>query len=196
VLLELQSAKKIIELLRAETNSSALHSYANSQGGNASFVSSAINSDREKNTTDIWRIVSYTRRKYNKQPVQQRQPIPTIVNRYTLPNNHHDDSEASQPTGIVGKRASVKIKSTCVSKPRKNKILIIGDSHARGCAAELSSSLDETFEVMCTVVSGSRLEHITSLAHLEISHLHRNDFVVIWGGTNDISRNESDAGHR
>jgi hypothetical protein len=43
---------------------------------------------------------------------------------------------------------------------------------------------------------GSRLEHITSLARSEISHLRRNDFVVIWGGTNDISKNESDAGLR
>jgi hypothetical protein len=48
---------------------------------------------------------------------------------------------------------------------------------------------------MGTVMPGSRLEHIMSLAHREISHLRRNDFVVIWGGTND-SRNESDAGLR
>ena len=47
---------------------------------------------------------------------------------------------------------------------------------------------------MGTVMPVSRLEHITSLARREISHLRRNDSVVIWGGTNDISRNESDAG--
>ena len=46
---------------------------------------------------------------------------------------------------------------------------------------------------MGTVMPDSRLEHITSLARREISHLHHNDFVVIWGGTNDISRNESNA---
>jgi hypothetical protein len=32
------------------------------------------------------------------------------------------------------------------------------------------------------------------LAHHEISQLDNNDYVVIWGGTNDISRNESHAG--
>ena len=64
--------------------------------------------------------IQFTRRKYNNQPeVQQRQPIPTIVNRYTLPNNHHEDSEASQPTGMVGKTASVKVETNCISKPRK-----------------------------------------------------------------------------
>jgi len=35
VLLELQTAKEIIELLHAETNSSAPHTYANTQAGNA-----------------------------------------------------------------------------------------------------------------------------------------------------------------
>ena len=47
---------------------------------------------------------------------------------------------------------------------------------------------------MGTVMPGSRLEHIMSLAHREISHLCCNDSVVIWGGTNDMSKNESDAG--
>jgi lysophospholipase L1-like esterase len=43
---------------------------------------------------------------------------------------------------------------------------------------------------------GSRLEHITNLARCAITHLDRNDYVVIWGGANDISRNESRAGLR
>jgi archaellum component FlaG (FlaF/FlaG flagellin family) len=49
------------------------------------------------------------------------------------------DSGASQLPGMVGKTAPIKIKNNCFSKPQKNKILIIGDSHARGCAADLSS---------------------------------------------------------
>jgi len=43
---------------------------------------------------------------------------------------------------------------------------------------------------------GSRLELITRLACREISHLHLNDYVIIWGGANDINRNESNTGHR
>jgi hypothetical protein len=99
------------------------------------------------------------------------------------------DSGASQLPGTFRKPAPVKIKNTCFPKPRKNKISIIWDTHARGCAANLTSSLKESFEVVGSVMPGSRVEHITSLARSEISHQSRNDFVVIWGGTNDISKN-------
>jgi hypothetical protein len=70
----------------------------------------------------------------------------------------------------------------------------MGDSHAGGCAANLKSSLNQTFEVMGSVMPGSRLEHITNLAHRDVSHMNRNDFVFVWGGTNDISKNESNSG--
>ena len=95
---------------------------------------------------------------------------------------------------LVKKTATVKVKNKCISKPRRSKILIIGDSHIRGCTAELSASLGTTFEDMGAVKPGSRLEHIMSLARQEISHLHCNDFVFIWGGANDINRNESNTG--
>ena len=49
---------------------------------------------------------------------------------------------------------------------------------------------------MGAVMPGSRFGHITLLARREICHLHRNDFVVIWGGANDINRNESSTGLR
>ena len=85
----------------------------------------------------------------------------------------------------------MKIQNKCTSKAQINKILIIGDSHAKGCAAELSTLIGKTLEVMCTVMPGFRLEHITCLAYREISQRHCDDFVIIWGGANDINRNES-----
>ena len=86
------------------------------------------------------------------------------MNRFTLPNNHQEESEASHFTGLVEKATTVKNKTRCISKPQRNKMLIIGDSHAKGCAAELSASLGTTFEVMGAVMPGSRLEHITKLS--------------------------------
>ena len=104
------------------------------------------------------------------------------MNRFTLPDNHQEESDASHFPGLVEKTATVKIKNKCISEPQRNKILIIGGNHARGCAAELSASLGTSFEVMGAVMPGFRLEHIMCLARQEISHLHRNDFVIIWGG--------------
>lgn len=73
-------------------------------------------------------------------------------------------------------------------------MLIIGDSHARGCTAEVSHNLNEHFDISGLVISGSKLESITNMAKKEIATLTKNDVIVVWGGTNDISKNESSNG--
>ena len=56
-----------------------------------------ISSDCKKNATDNWNTVKHTGRTHIKKPaVQQQHPIPTIENRFVLPNIQHEDSEASQ----------------------------------------------------------------------------------------------------
>ena len=176
-LLELKIATKIIELLQEQTNSTAPSTTADTQGKNASYDSSALNSDLEKNTSGNWRKVNHTRQKYYKQPdAQHPQPIPTTVNRFALPDNHQEKSEASHSAGLVEKTATAKIKNKCISEPQRNKILIIGDSHARGCAAELSSLLDTAFEVMGAVMPSSRLQHYHAFSSAR-SHLYHNDFL-------------------
>jgi hypothetical protein len=75
------------------------------------------------------------------------------------------------------------------TKPKKNKFIIIGDSHTRGCAREISNYLSKEFEVSGTVMPGSGLANITALAHEEILNLTSDDAVVIWGGSNDVNRN-------
>jgi hypothetical protein len=113
VQLELQTAKKIIELLHEETNSTALGTYTNSQSTNTPSTSSAIHSDLSKeNATNKWNTITSTKRKHIKQSVvQQQQPIPTIVNRYVLPNIQHTNSEDSQSSGISEVKTSTKLKT-------------------------------------------------------------------------------------
>jgi len=101
---ELQTAKKIIELLHEETNSTVQHTFTNSQCANTSLFR-VLYTVILKNAMNIWNIVNYAGRKHIKQPVvQQQHPIPMFVNRFMLPNIHHEDSEASQSPGMVGKR--------------------------------------------------------------------------------------------
>jgi hypothetical protein len=57
----------------------------------------------------------------------------------------------------------------------------------RGCARELSSCLGKEFEVNGTMMPGA------GLAQEEKLNLTPGDAVVIWGGTNDVSRNNSQA---
>jgi hypothetical protein len=80
------------------------------------------------------------------------------------------------------------------TKPKKQKIIIIGNSHARGCARKISNCLGKEFEVTRTVMPGAGLAHITTLAHGETPNLSPDDAVVIWGGSNDVSKNETSLG--
>jgi hypothetical protein len=109
--LEMALLKKIVELLQEATNSAALSTTANTQGRNASYDLSALNSDLEKNISGNWRKVYYNRQKYNKQPDKQQQPVLTIVNRFSLPGNLQEESEAFQFPGLVEKTAPVKNKN-------------------------------------------------------------------------------------
>jgi hypothetical protein len=98
---------------------------------------------------------------------------------------------------LVGKTATVKNKNKWTSTPKRNRILIIGDSHVSSCPAEiLTDPNGRTFNVMGSVMPVPRLEHIKCLPCRERSQLHHNGFVNIWGGANDINRDESNTGFR
>ena len=73
----------------------------------------------------------------------------------------------------------------------KKKILLIGDSHMRGCASELRKYIGPECEVAGTIMPGSRLKNVTKLAKNEIDGLSNSDAIIIWGGSNDINRNET-----
>jgi hypothetical protein len=77
---------------------------------------------------------------------------------------------------------------------RKKRILLTGDSRMRGCASELGKYLGPEYEVTGTTMPGSRLQNVTKLARIEIAGFSNRDAVIIWGGSNDINRNESKKG--
>jgi hypothetical protein len=112
------------------------------------------------------------------------------VNRYA-PLVDFQDPQSSYHQFFVRTTKESVSKSKRPKTPKAGKILIIGDSHVRGCASDLSIHLGKAYEVIGTVMPGSKLKNITQLAKNEIKKLCQNDCVVIWGGTNDISKNES-----
>jgi lysophospholipase L1-like esterase len=126
---------------------------------------------------------------------QQFKPIPAITNRYALLDNLEETTKMShshshkETSEVIPIRNKNKKKSLPTIK--KKKTVIIGDSHARGLATEISSSLDNNFEVTGTVIPGARLENIIKLADGEISALGKSDAVIVMGGANDINKNET-----
>jgi hypothetical protein len=89
---------------------------------------------------------------------QQLQPIPVATNSYALLDNIQEASELSHHHNKTSEVASTRNLKKFFPKSMKNKIVIIGDSHARGYAAELSSTLGNDFEVTGTVIPGARLK--------------------------------------
>jgi hypothetical protein len=76
--------------------------------------------------------------------------------------------------------------------PRNNpKIVIVGDSFAKGISGELKRNLRNYLEIIGYVRPGSSMEGITKLAKQEITSLTKKDMIVVWGGANDIARNEA-----
>jgi hypothetical protein len=75
-----------------------------------------------------------------------------------------------------------------------HKILIHGDSHARGMAAELQHILDKKFDVQGIMKSSFELSSILNTVIKDMTDLTTNDVVVVWGGTRDVSKNEATVG--
>ena len=79
-------------------------------------------------------------------------------------------------------------------KEKKHRIIVIGDSHARGCAAEIKSNLDDDFEVQGFVNPGTGLNTIITCAKKDIQQLSKQDVAVVWGGSKDVGKNETKQG--
>jgi len=62
-------------------------------------------------------------------------------------------------------------KKTNKQKENKHRIIVIGASHARGCAAEIKTNLDEDFEVQGFVNPGTGLNTIITSAKRDIQQL-------------------------
>jgi len=65
--------------------------------------------------------------------------------------------------------------------------VILGDSHARNCAAGLQRQLGRKCTVTGHVKPGAGMRLIVQSGKEEIEKLHGEDVVVVWGGSNDIS---------
>ena len=76
-------------------------------------------------------------------------------------------------------------------KYQRNKIFLLTDSHGRGIARNVHSDVGHKFEVSGMVKPGAKIDNVLHNCDNVNSEMSENDFVVIIGGTNDVSRNEA-----
>ena len=117
-----------------------------------------------------------------------QQQISTSVNRYNVLQTLIEPL----PKAPIPKYEQFRLMKRRIPRKKKQKIVIIGDRHAKGRAAEIKHKFGETFEVIGYVQPGSKLEEITYMARKEIDELTKKDMVVVWGGANNIAKNESE----
>jgi len=132
------------------------------------LVPTTLNPNKEPLWTEVVKG-----KKNNKTP-QNQGPfhIPVINNRYNLlPSNKKCEDSEIMPSSVVQNR---KVPQKCVNKTckkcqqKKNTVIILGDSHARGCASEVQHNLDHDYRTQGTVKPGANLE--TSKEHnLEVN---------------------------
>jgi hypothetical protein len=133
--------------------------------------------------------------------LREQMPIPVtpVTNRYNALHNLQNDLElpgelhnhSVQNHHIQKNVLSKQNKTKTSPRRRKKKILLIGDSHMRGCATELGKYLRPEYEIIGTIMPGSRLQNITKLAKNEIAGLSNGDAVIIWGSSNDVNHNKT-----
>ena len=73
----------------------------------------------------------------------------------------------------------------------KQKLVIKGDSHTRKSAAELQHNIGSTFTVSSFVKPGAGMGSIVGTTKEDIKTLKSDDVVILWGGSNDIGKNNS-----
>ena len=191
-LLELKSALEIIKILQEGDSAKWTEHDGDSIEGSKLNQNDSIVQNREMEGE--WTVVEPYRHWNSRKPVRKR-PQVTIknVNKYEVLQNIDEEASASQSTQLATNRGTA-AKKRKSSQRKKRKIVVVGDSFARGIAGELLHNLGKAFEVIGYVNSGSGMEVITNVAKRESTTLTKKDMVVIWGGTNDIAKNEVNSG--
>ena len=69
-----------------------------------------------------------------------------------------------------------------------HKIVILGDSHARGLSSNVRNNLDDNYTVCGLVKPGANTATLISSRIADVNSLTRNDLIILWGGSNDVSK--------
>jgi hypothetical protein len=112
-------------------------------------------------------------------------------NQDNLLKQFHKDTEAIKTTKLRSNNVSYKNEKIV---KKKQKIVIMGDSNARGLAKEFKYRLNHEFEIQGIVKPGSTLANLVKSTCSDLKSLTKRNVCLVWGGTNDVGRNETNMG--
>ena len=130
------------------------------------------------------------------------QTIPPTHNKYDVLSQLNEDSEHPNPptpehkyeesSNTRGHRTITRKTKVMESKGKvKHSVLIIGDNHASNSASLLQDNLNSDYEVSGIVKPGAHMNAIMDTAGEIVRSLTSDDVIIVWGGSNDIRRNNS-----
>ena len=197
--LEILSYEKIIKVLRDELYNAGLCA-------ERGYIDPPMYNDgqqRKYNLNSDWTTIETTRtRKANITTNNHLiQLIPPTHNKYDVLTNLSRESETQttarkESATLSTKAHRTKAKETRIVKSvhqAKHNILIIGDSHSRNSASLLQDNLTKDFGVSSLVKPGAQMSVITDTVVETVKSLKCDDVLVIWAGSNDISKNNTNA---
>jgi hypothetical protein len=79
---------------------------------------------------------------------QQEYKIPTVINRYAILESLHEDNQVIHYHNTSQFVNEMETRTKIEQRTKVNKVIIIGDSHARGCAVNLLYEYNETLGLL------------------------------------------------
>jgi hypothetical protein len=180
---DIVSYEKVIELLREELTNMDQRARPDGKPRNV------ILDDQHTSPTqqDGWRQVPFmTREVKSTRNTLLTTTLPT-QNKFGPLTNLKVDSELPSRVKLTKPR-SIKVKNHSAVK---HNILIAGDSHARDSASRLQYYLGDDYSVSSFVKLGAPMEDILTTVDQLKASVKREDVLVVWGGSNNISRNNT-----
>jgi hypothetical protein len=140
---------------------------------------------RSSKPKDGWHQVPLTSRKMKTTKNLSLPTTPPTRNKFEIFSNLKEDSDPPPRVNQLKPRL-IQVKNVSLVK---HNVLILGDSHARGSAPCLQHNLGKEYAVTSFVKPGAQMKVITTTANEERKSLKSEDMLVIWGGSNNISKN-------
>ena len=112
--------------------------------------------------------------------------IPTIINGAVYPSELNRVMKCRSETTNKGQ----------VSNSSKPRVLILGDSHLRGCIEKIDNYLATTHQISGWIKPGAPSKEILNIAELEVENMKSREVIVLCAGANDVYRNNSIMAYR